>query len=200
MNSLDRSQPGQAAVVVAGAVPDRDGPSGQSMRAVRTEDPAPRPAPDRAARVYPFCRESSARQAARAEKSNELHGRRPQATRSHSRPTPAHQAAPADRAHRGSGESRQLQRARQSRARRKPSSVSRWVRLVRASGASFLRRANACRRRIAFASPSAELKSFRQHDLKARSRDGRWTVIPGAYVSRWAPCAKAHGRGQGQLP
>ena len=35
---------------------------------------------------------------------------------------------------------------------------------------------------------------------KARGRDGRWTVIPGAYVSRWAPCTQAQGRGQGQLP
>src|SRR6185437_14855106 len=35
---------------------------------------------------------------------------------------------------------------------------------------------------------------------KARSRDGRWTVIPGAYVSRWAPCAEAHEPRQGQLP
>src|SRR5271166_6591061 len=34
----------------------------------------------------------------------------------------------------------------------------------------------------------------------ARSREGRWTVIPGAYVSRWAPYAKAHGLRQGQLP
>ena len=30
---------------------------------------------------------------------------------------------------------------------------------------------------------------------EARSREGRWTEIPGAYVSRWAPCAQAHGRG-----
>ena len=35
---------------------------------------------------------------------------------------------------------------------------------------------------------------------KARSRESRWTVIPGAYVSRWEPCAQAHGRGQGQPP
>ena len=35
---------------------------------------------------------------------------------------------------------------------------------------------------------------------KARSRDGRWTVIPGAYVSRWEPYAEAHELRQGQPP
>src|SRR5271168_387169 len=35
---------------------------------------------------------------------------------------------------------------------------------------------------------------------KARSRDGRWTVIPGAYVSRWEPYAEAHEPRQGQPP
>jgi hypothetical protein len=45
------------------------------------------------------------------------------------------------------------------------------------------------------------VKTLRQSVTnEARSREGRWTVIPGAYVSRWAPCAKAHGQGQGQLP
>jgi hypothetical protein len=35
---------------------------------------------------------------------------------------------------------------------------------------------------------------------KARGREGRWTVIPGTYVSRWAPYDQVHGQGQGQLP
>src|ERR1700678_1654365 len=36
--------------------------------------------------------------------------------------------------------------------------------------------------------------------VAARSRDGRWTVIPGAYVSRWEPYAEAHEPRQGQPP
>ena len=71
-------------------------------------------------------------------------------------------------------------------------------------GASALRRASACaaedRLRIGGGRASKRSRRIRRSRIEARSREGRWTVIPGAYVSRWAPCAQAHGRGQGQLP
>ena len=35
---------------------------------------------------------------------------------------------------------------------------------------------------------------------KVRSREGRRSVIPGTYISRWAPYDRAHEPGQGQLP
>jgi hypothetical protein len=37
--------------------------------------------------------------------------------------------------------------------------------------------------------------------MEWRSRRGRWKVsIPGTYTCRWAPCERAHGLSQGQLP
>ena len=105
-------------------------------------------------------------------------------------------------ARRESGERPRRSRARQRRARRSPSSASRAVSGARVCGSSASRRPSARgaaptwdRRR------SEAVRRFAdpvRH--KARSREGRWTVIPGAYVSRWEPCAEAHGRGQGQPP
>ena len=69
---------------------------------------------------------------------------------------------------------------------------------------SASRRLRASRRSTAFGSASVEVKSASRSEKaskhRARSRDGRWTVIPGAYVSRWEPYAKAHEPRQGQPP
>ncbi len=94
---------------------------------------------------------------------------------------------------------------RQRPARRKPSSTRRRPKAARSSGSIRPRRARASRRRTAFRSawvkdkgqfPIRERRQWRE----ARSRDGRWTVIPGAYASRWEPYAKAHEPRQGQPP
>src|ERR1700722_837076 len=96
-------------------------------------------------------------------------------------------------------------RGRQRRASRSPSAARRRLKATRAAGSIASRRARAARRRSAFGSSSIELKnggrSEKRHQThKARSRDGRWTVIPGAYVSRWEPYAEAHEPRQGQPP
>ena len=72
-----------------------------------------------------------------------------------------------------------------------------------AAGSTAARRARAARRRTAFGSALVEFKASpirKPIKHKARSRDGRWTVIPGAYVSRWEPYAEAHEPRQGQPP
>ena len=41
---------------------------------------------------------------------------------------------------------------------------------------------------------------FPDGSKKVRSRKGRRSVIPGTYISRWAPYDRNQGPGQGQLP
>src|ERR1700722_5515048 len=96
-------------------------------------------------------------------------------------------------------------RGPQRRARREPSSARRRLKARRAAGAIRPRRKSASRRRDAFESGWAEVTGARQSEkgggrYKARNRDGRWTVIPGAYVCRWEPYAEAHEPRQGQPP
>ena len=82
-----------------------------------------------------------------------------------------------------------------------PSRASRSANAWRISGGVDLRRSSASALRRALALAAAVLAGVGViSGTEARSRESRWTVIPGAYVSRWAPCARAHGQGQGQLP
>ena len=74
-------------------------------------------------------------------------------------------------------------------------------RLANFGGRSSRRRSSASALRRALASDRQICRGVGViPGTKARSRESRWTVIPGAYVSRWAPCTQAHGQGQGQLP
>ena len=129
-------------------------------------------------------------------------GRRPPAAPSRSRRRSARRAARACRAPRGSDERRTRPTAPRAARAARPSLARRSVSRRGRLRAEPLRRASASWRRIAFGIGVGRSHSViaDSRSRRARSREGRWTVIPGAYVSRWAPCAKAHGLGQGQLP
>ena len=92
---------------------------------------------------------------------------------------------------------------RQRRARRNPSLARRRLKAARRRAPS----PPAGREHRGAGPPSdrrwSGSKAIRRSETlknRARSRDGRWTVIPGAYVSRWEPCAEAHEPRQGQPP
>ena len=65
---------------------------------------------------------------------------------------------------------------------------------ARMSAGSASRRASASVRSSAFREAGSDISN------KVRSRDGRQSVIPGTYISRWAPYDRTHELGQGQLP